>query len=129
MRNSRAGFTLAEMCLVLFIIGTFVLVFAVPINTRSHTLSLQMRQIRAFAEQVQNEAVAERTTRSIWARGDSIYTEGSRLQVAEGINCSSNRIYFYPQYTAAPAGTLSCRTQQSEQKLVFQLGSGRSAIR
>lgn len=129
MHNRVNGFTMVETCLVLFVICMMLFVFVFPSSQKEHSLSLAMYQIQSFLEKVQNQAVADGTTYSVVFQGSKIVSECDTLQLPQSISCEGSTLYFYPQYTSAPAATICCTQDATTHRLVVQLGRGRSEIR
>lgn len=87
-----------------------------------------MYRLQSFLEKIQNQAVAQGKIYHVTFAGNQVIANDEILQLPSNIGCEGPVIYYYPQYTSAPAGTIRCK-QEGERSLVIQLGRGRIDIR
>lgn len=126
---SNKGFTLLEMLIVLFVISMLVVIFPFVKPQKHIQLGYEMQNIKQLLLQTQISALQEHCEKQVKITSDTVYYDGHRYALVEGMHCDPASIYYHANGNVNQAKTIRCSCFGESKKLVIELGSGAVYVR
>ena len=122
------GYTLIEMCLVLSVTSTFLLL--VPNTFRSNAvLTFEMHRMLEVIKSAKAIAIQNRETKVITIEQNEFYIDEKRFVLDPRVQCEPYTFHFNGRGNISMANSVTCTYFQSEATLVMNLGNGNMYVK
>lgn len=120
---NKSGFTLIEMCLILFVVSMLLLMTPSLFHSTA-ILDFHCERLVAFIKQAQAQALLKRKEVNVEVERNGITIDHTYIPFAANVVCDEYFFYFNGRGNINMANTITCHYYDSQKQIVMNLGNG-----